>query len=97
MCQVVGVACITLMPWAWARRASTSPSIASSRWASTTRAPVVSGRKSSRTAMSNDSVVTASSRSPAFRPGSVRMLARKLHTAFCGSTTPLGLPVEPEV
>jgi hypothetical protein len=47
--------------------------------------------------MSNDSVVTATSRSPAARPGRARMLARKFATARCGTRTPLGLPVEPDV
>ena len=47
--------------------------------------------------MSNDSVVTATSRSDAVSPGSRAMLARKLTTARCGTTTPLGLPVEPDV
>ena len=31
------------------------------------------------------------------RPGALLTLARKLQTARCGTTTPLGLPVEPEV
>ena len=73
------------------------PSIASSRLAITTVAPTVSGSWSSSTAISKDSVVTATSTSSAVMPGWRAMLVRKLTTARCGTTTPLGLPVEPEV
>ena len=45
----------------------------------------------------NDSVVTAASRSSGPIPGTLPMLDRKLTTARCGTQTPLGLPVEPEV
>ena len=95
--QVAGVACITV---AWLDSSSPRrawPSTASSRLASTTCRPTASGSSSSSTAMSKLSVVTATSRSAALRPGSCAMLTRKFTTARCGTTTPLGLPVEPEV
>jgi hypothetical protein len=60
-------------------------------------APTVSGKISSTTAMSNDSVVTASTTSPSCSPGSRARLCSKLTAARCGMRTPLGLPVEPEV
>ena len=47
--------------------------------------------------MSNPGVVTASKRSSADNPGWRRMLPRKFTTARWGTTTPLGVPVEPDV
>ena len=47
--------------------------------------------------MSKESVVTASSVSSAERPGWRLIEARKLTSARCGTATPFGLPVEPEV
>ncbi len=47
--------------------------------------------------MSNEIVVTASSRSAGCSPGTRAMLSRKLDSAECGISTPFGLPVEPEV
>ena len=52
---------------------------------------------SSSSAMSKDSVVTASSRSLARMPGLRCMDSSRLAAARCGTATPLGLPVEPEV
>ncbi len=52
---------------------------------------------SSSTAMSNDSVVTAPARRRRRVPGARRIASRKLTTARCGTRTPLGRPVEPEV
>ena len=95
--QVDGVACITVAWFDSSSARSERPSVASSRRASTTVAPTNKGSSSSSTAMSKLSVVTATSTSPGCRPGSRAMLARKLTTAVCGSTTPLGWPVEPEV
>ncbi len=60
-------------------------------------APTVSGNNNSRTEMSNARVVTASNRSPGPMPGSRAMLERKLTSAACGTQTPFGLPVDPEV
>ena len=97
MRQVEGVACITLMARAWINSDRARPSMISPRVAITTQAPLVIGSSSSSTAMSNESVVTASRRSSAASPGSRRMLERKFATARCGTQTPFGLPVEPEV
>ena len=97
MCQVAGVACISVACDPASSAASASPSSACSRLASTTSAPTDSGRNSSSTEMSNEVVVTASRRSSASSPGARRMLSRKLTTAPLGTTTPLGRPVEPEV
>jgi hypothetical protein len=47
--------------------------------------------------MSNDSVVSAGTTSPSPSPGRAAMARRKFTTARCGSPTPLGLPVEPDV
>ncbi len=95
--QVAGVACITVAPQCFNRDESRNPSAATSLPAMTTRAPVIRGRNSSRPAMSNDRVVTASNVSPAFSPGSRCIDRRKLTSARFGMRTPLGLPVEPEV
>jgi hypothetical protein len=47
--------------------------------------------------MSNDSVVTATMTSEAERPGVLRMLVTKFVNARCGTITPFGRPVEPDV
>ena len=92
-----GVACIMVAPVASSNAASALPSIAVSRGTITTSAPAISGSMSSSTAMSKDSVVTAASLSSAVIEGSRRMLCKKLATAPCGTQTPFGLPVEPDV
>ena len=63
----------------------------------TTRAPTLSGRNSSRPAISKETVVTASSTSLALMPGSRAMEVRKFTTARCVTSTPFGCPVDPEV
>ncbi|GMU11141.1 hypothetical protein ASNO1_73950 [Corallococcus caeni] len=95
--QVLGVAWSTVAPQRRSRPASREPSTAMSRDAMTTCPPTDSGRNSSSTAMSNDSVVTATSTSCADRPVVSRSAARKRATAPCGTCTPLGRPVLPEV
>ena len=47
--------------------------------------------------MSKESVVSAGTTSPSPTPGRPAMARRKFTTARCGSPTPFGLPVEPEV
>ena len=47
--------------------------------------------------MSNETVVTAATTSSAARPGRSRIEHRKFSSAPCGTATPLGLPVEPDV
>ena len=47
--------------------------------------------------MSNDSVVTAGTHVLVRSPAARAMARRKFTTARCGSPTPLGWPVEPEV
>ncbi len=95
--QVAGVACIKVTPSASIRRARTPPSRASSSPTMATRAPTVSGRNSSSTAMSNEIVVTAKMTSSSVMPGSSAMESRKFATAPCGTSTPFGFPVEPDV
>lgn len=73
------------------------PSIATSRCTITISAPAASGSITSGTAMSKDSVVTAAMRSLAPMPGSRCMVCIRFAAARCGTQTPLGLPVEPEV
>ena len=68
---------ITVAPLPSRRVRNRSPSVASSRLASTTRPPATSGRYSSSPAMSNDSVVTDSSTSSPVTPGSRRIDSRK--------------------
>ena len=97
MRQVDGVACITDTAWRWSSAPSAAGSAASSRVATTTRAPHDSGRYSSSAAMSNESVVTSSSTSSAVMPGASAIEVRKLTTLACSTITPLGLPVEPDV
>ncbi|MCY1453874.1 hypothetical protein D9M71_708970 [compost metagenome] len=60
-------------------------------------APTLSGSNSSRPKMSNEKVVSDSTRSRAVRPGSRAMLVTKLVRAPWRTITPLGRPVEPEV
>ncbi len=95
--QVAGVACIAVTRWASSSDPRRCPSDAAARLARTTRAPTVSGRKISSTAMSNDSVVTARRTSSRPSPGARRIESRKFTTVRCGIWTPLGRPVEPEV
>ena len=95
--QVAGVACITV---AAVRRISSSsavPSCAVSRLAMTTVAPITRGRKSSKAAMSNEIVVTASSTSRSVRPGLSCIESKRFAREIPGTATPFGLPVEPEV
>ena len=47
--------------------------------------------------MSNESVVTARTTSAPVIPGSSRTLVRRLTTLRCGTSTPLGTPVDPDV
>ena len=97
ICQVAGVACITVISPCPSRSRIHTASTASCSSARTTVAPVISGRNSSRPAMSKDIVVTASSASSAPSPGRPRIDSRRLVSATCGTSTPLGRPVEPEV
>ena len=97
ICQVTGVACITVAPERAIRPARAMPSAASSALARTTRAPTRSGRKISSAAMSKEMVVMASSVSAAANPGRSRIAVRKLTSDRCVTATPLGLPVDPEV
>jgi hypothetical protein len=91
------VACSTVAPLRASRADSPRPSIASWRLTSSMRAPTSSGRYSSRPAISNEIVVTAASTSCSPRPGSRAIERRKFSNAPCGTATPFGRPVEPEV
>ncbi len=79
------------------RPASAAGSRTVSRAATTSRAPAASGTNSSRLAMSKPNVVTARKRSSAPTEKRARMSTTRLASAPCGTTTPLGRPVEPEV
>ncbi len=63
--QLAGVACMIVVREALRSSSRVMPSVACSRVAMTVVAPALSGRKSSSTEMSNESVVTASRRSSA--------------------------------
>ncbi|CAM5357244.1 hypothetical protein SGLAM104S_00281 [Streptomyces glaucescens] len=93
----LGVACITDAPVDTASSHSAAGSRTTSRAATTTPAPLSSGTNSSRPAMSNPTVVTASRRSSAPRANRSRIDTRKLTSGPCGTTTPFGRPVEPDV
>ena len=95
--HVAGVACITVAFVVWSSPISACGSAASSRVASTTVPPQISGRNNSRAAMSNESVVTASSTSDAVHPGSRAIVVSRFTRAPCVISTPLGCPVDPEV
>ncbi|SFY52140.1 hypothetical protein STEPF1_05410 [Streptomyces sp. F-1] len=92
-----GVAWRTETPCARISRPSRAGSRTASRSATTTVAPDTSGRNTSSREMSNPNVVTASHRSPSVRAICEPMDHRKLRSAPCGTITPLGRPVEPEV
>ena len=95
--QVAGVACMKLIGWLSRYAFSNRPSATVSWRARWIQPPASNGRKSSKPAMSNDKVVTASSASVAVKPMRWRMSSRKFSKARCSTITPLGLPVEPEV
>nr|WP_051751834.1 hypothetical protein [Streptosporangium amethystogenes] len=95
--QRLGVACITVTDSSAMTCRSRQGSWTSPRPASTTAAPLISGMNSSRPAMSNPTVVIASRRSRGPSPNRSRMSTRKLRRLPRETTTPLGLPVEPEV
>ena len=92
-----GVACITVHAESRIRSIRRRGSRVSSRLAITTRPPLISGRNSSRPAISNDRVVTARIVSAAVKPGARCIDSRKFTTPEWGISTPLGLPVEPDV
>ncbi len=77
------------------RAASADGSRTVSRSARTIAAPHSSGVWISRTWMSKETVVTATRRSPGARASTSDCMCRKLARASCGTTTPLGRPVEP--
>ena len=59
--------------------------------------PVTNGKYSSSPAMSKEIVVTASTTSLAVKPGHRIIEYRKLTNPRCSISTPLGVPLEPEV
>ncbi len=97
MRQAEGVACIIVAPEVTRAVARRAPSVTVSRSARTTRAPSTSGSSSSSIEMSNAKVVTAKRLSSLLMPGRSFIALRKLPSAPCGTWTPLGRPVEPEV
>lgn len=96
-CQVAGVAWTTVTGAASSSFASRAPSRAVSRSTTRTVAPHASGTSSSSTAMSKEAVVTAATVSPAVSSSLRTMSRAKLASARCGTVTPFGRPVEPEV
>src|ERR1700738_3513035 len=97
ICQVAGVACSTVAPLCSISFANATPSTAHDWFASTTRPPVTSGKKSSSPAMSKEIVVTATSTSFCENPGRSRIEVKKLTTERWQISTPFGLPVDPDV
>ena len=97
ICQVAGVPCIMLMLLLESCAASRPPSRTASSSAITTRAPTVSGSRSSKTAISKATVVTASRLSSDDMGNSNAIAARKLDKALRRTSTPIGPPVDPEV
>lgn len=77
--------------------ASRLPSVTVSESARTTRAPALHGRKIWNTDMSNERDAVATSVSSAERPGWTRAACSRFTTPACGTWTPFGLPVDPEV
>ena len=96
-CHRLGVACINVAPDSRTRAPSATGSRTTSRGASTTRAPCSNGRNNSRPAMSNPTVVTAANRSPSPSTNRSCIAARKFTSAPCGTATPFGRPVDPDV
>src|SRR5947209_537124 len=82
----LGVACITDTPADTTVWRSANGSAAASRPATTTAAPLISGTKTSRFAMSNPTVVTANSRSPALRRNRSCIASRKFTNPPDGTT-----------
>ncbi len=97
MRQVAGVACRTFAPEVSSIAASRNGSAASSRVATTTRPPVVSGTHISTAAMSNDTVVTDRMTESVPMPGRRPMESSRLDTEPWRTITPFGRPVDPEV
>ena len=83
--QVAGVACIIVDAEARSSAASAAGSSVVSRSAITSWAPCSSGRNSSSTDGSNDSVVTASTTSSAPIPARAAMACRKFTTLRCST------------
>ncbi len=88
--------------WTWDTRSdlmsSTAPGPrAASSPATTTRPPVTRGSSSSSAEMSNEREVRASHASPGAAPSRSRMPSSRFASAECGTATPLGRPVDPEV
>ena len=96
--QVAGVALTNVTPRDSTTEASLRPSVAVSRETIRIRAPTVSGRITSATAMSKDIVVTPSTTPSLESPGVSATLVSRFTTQRFGTRTPfLGLPVEPDV
>ncbi|CAM5640996.1 hypothetical protein STENM327S_00339 [Streptomyces tendae] len=93
----LGVACITDAPADRTKPHNATGSRTTSRSASVIDAPDNKGTKSSSPAMSNPTVVTATRRSPAPSSKRSRIAVRKFTSAPCGTTTPFGRPVDPDV
>jgi hypothetical protein len=91
------VACITVTRARVISSASAAGSRTVGRSAITTPAPASSGTYSSTTWMSKATVVTATMRSSGLSDSRCPISARRLLTALCAMTTPLGRPVVPEV
>ena len=95
--QVAGVACMTVAPLAAANVNNCAPSRRNSCGVMMVRPPTTSGRNSSSIAMSKPMVVTASMASSGEKPGVRRNEFRTLTRARWLTTTPFGVPVDPDV
>ncbi len=76
-----GVACMTVVRLSRIKGRQLCRIDNSKKWARITRAPVVSGRKISSPAISNEMLVTESKVSTAVKPGSRHIVCKKLTTA----------------
>ncbi len=91
----VNLACVTRSLRSRARRSS--PGIIASREATTSVAPLHSAVKRSSTDASKCSGAKKSTRAPSPMRYAAVKARMALHTPRCGTMTPLGRPVEPEV
>ncbi len=96
-CSCVGTNCTTVTPSAAIVRTSCAGSRCAPGAASTSSAPDSSGAHSSHTEASKLKEVFWSTRSPAPSGNSSPIHAMWLDSAPCGTATPFGLPVDPEV
>ncbi len=95
--SIEGTKCTVVTRSSWISPARYAGSLWPSGLATTSAAPVIRGQKNSHTDTSKLDGVFCSTRSEAVRPYSSCIHSRRLTMPSCGTTTPFGLPVDPEV